>query len=255
MELPQLVLEVHDGLELEDAFHDVRQRHGEGNAAVAHGAHNPLRVRVLELDGQGLLLAFGGLLQLLEIGEHRPDGLAEHALDLGFHEGGEVAEADRAHVLFAEAPSLHLAPVLLVHVLGKLAERLWGSLAILPEGEGQREAHQVLRQVTEAVDPLVHVVWRQVLVVLVQLVSDQHCAFELRIEVPAPRQGGHGRGVASLLHTKDDVARVPHEFHVELVDLVPQFLPLRVQGEVAEARQVDDLHVDAAGRLDAHIDG
>mmetsp|Transcript_116178 Transcript_116178/g.329228 ORF Transcript_116178/g.329228 Transcript_116178/m.329228 type:complete len:362 (-) Transcript_116178:341-1426(-) len=213
VEVPQLLLQAHDGVQAEGALHDVRQGRGEGDAAVAGGAQDALRVGVAELRRHLLLGLLEGRLEALQVAEDRTDGVHEDLLDPLLHEAHEVLEADGLQVLRAEAPRLHLPEILGVHLLPQFGERLGGHAAVLPPGEREREAHQVLGQVAEAVHPLVHVVRREVVVVLVELVADQDRPLELRVQLAAPRERGHGRRVPALLDAQHHVAGVPHEAH------------------------------------------
>mmetsp|Transcript_93812 Transcript_93812/g.289332 ORF Transcript_93812/g.289332 Transcript_93812/m.289332 type:complete len:636 (-) Transcript_93812:385-2292(-) len=255
MELAQLLLERHDRLQVQHALHDVREGRGEGHAAVAGGAQDPVWVRLAELRLQLLLAPLHGLLEVPELVEHWPHGVREHHLDLPLHVGGEVREADGLHVPGAEALGLHLPQVLGVHALAQLAEGLGGRGAVPPPGERQGEADEVLRQVAVAVHPPAHVVVGQVVVELVQLVADEDGALKLGVDLAALLQRRHRRCVRGLLHAQHDVPLVLHESHDELDYLVGQVLLRGVEREVAEARQVHDLHVHAEGRLHPHPDG
>mmetsp|Transcript_93814 Transcript_93814/g.289343 ORF Transcript_93814/g.289343 Transcript_93814/m.289343 type:complete len:636 (-) Transcript_93814:385-2292(-) len=255
MELPELLLEVHHGLQVQDALHDVRQGRGKGDATVPRRAEDPARICVAELRLQVLDLIVGRRLQVLQVLQHRPHGVDEHLLDLLLHVGREVLEADGLHVLRAEAPRLHLPEVLHVHVLLEIVERLRGRGPVPPPREREGESDQRLGKISESVHPLVHVVRGEVVVVLVQLVADEDGALKLGVDLAALLQRRHRRCVRGLLHAQHDVPLVLHESHDELDYLVGQVLLRGVEREVAEARQVHDLHVHAEGRLHPHPDG
>mmetsp|Transcript_8297 Transcript_8297/g.26350 ORF Transcript_8297/g.26350 Transcript_8297/m.26350 type:complete len:200 (+) Transcript_8297:1431-2030(+) len=185
VELAQLLLQRHHGLQVQDALHDVGEGGGEGHAAIACGAQDPVRVGLLELRLQLLPALLDGLLQLPQPVEHWPHGVDEHQLDLPLHEGGKVRKANGLHVLGGQAPRLHLPQVLGVHVLPQIAEGLRWRLAVPPPGQREGEADEVLGQVAEAVDPPAHVLAGQVVVELVQLVADEDGALELRVDLAA----------------------------------------------------------------------
>mmetsp|Transcript_8305 Transcript_8305/g.26408 ORF Transcript_8305/g.26408 Transcript_8305/m.26408 type:complete len:477 (+) Transcript_8305:1167-2597(+) len=256
LELLELLLQRHAlGGQREGALHDGGEGVREERGALPHGAHQLVGVRLAELQlqlGELLLRASG---EALEGRQHRADRVPEELLDLPLHEAGEVLETDGGQVLAAQVPVLHLPdvlPALLVAELRKVARALG---VVRPPREGHGEADQVAGEVAIALDPLGHVVAREVPVVLVELVADEDRALELRVDLAAPRQRRHGRGVAGLLHAQHHVPLVRHEGHVQLLDLRGEVLPRLVVREVAEAREVHDLHVDAPRRLDPHVDG
>mmetsp|Transcript_17942 Transcript_17942/g.47294 ORF Transcript_17942/g.47294 Transcript_17942/m.47294 type:complete len:218 (-) Transcript_17942:108-761(-) len=106
-----------------------------------------------------------------------------------------------------------------------------------------------------SIDPRAHVVRSEIAVVLVELVPDQDRPLESRIQAAALLQRGHCRRIRGLLHAQDDIALVPHEVHIQVLDLLGQVLLRGIHGEVPETRQVHDLHVHAARGLDADVDG
>mmetsp|Transcript_3879 Transcript_3879/g.14430 ORF Transcript_3879/g.14430 Transcript_3879/m.14430 type:complete len:228 (-) Transcript_3879:571-1254(-) len=220
----EFVLQIHDRLQIQDALHHVCQRHGERHSAIPGRAQYPLRIRVRQLRGQAILLLSRSVPHLLQIRHHRHDRLPEHGLDLLLHELSEVLEANGVHVLAAEPLRLHLIEVGVVHVLSQVLEGLRGINPLLPEGQGQREGFQALWQISVAHDPLVHILGCQIPVILVELVADQDGALKLGVNTPALLKRGHRRCVSSLLDAEHDVALVPHEGHVELLDLCGEIL-------------------------------
>jgi len=48
----KLILEIHDWRQVQDALHDMSQRRGERDAAVASSAQDPLRVGLVEFDAK-----------------------------------------------------------------------------------------------------------------------------------------------------------------------------------------------------------
>mmetsp|Transcript_4301 Transcript_4301/g.10871 ORF Transcript_4301/g.10871 Transcript_4301/m.10871 type:complete len:218 (+) Transcript_4301:994-1647(+) len=103
-----------------------------------------------------------------------------------------------------------------------------------------------------SIDPCAHVVRSEIAVILVELVPDQDRAFELRVELAAPLERGHRRRVVGLLNAQHSVVFVSHEAQDQLLDLRRQGLLRLIQRKVPEARQVNDLHVDTARRLDTY---
>mmetsp|Transcript_30335 Transcript_30335/g.68929 ORF Transcript_30335/g.68929 Transcript_30335/m.68929 type:complete len:418 (-) Transcript_30335:495-1748(-) len=247
VELTQLLLKIHDRPEVENALHDVRQCRGEGDAAVPRGAEYPVGVGLVELRLQLRHLLLPGALQVLEVCHDRAQCVDKHLLDLLLHVDSEALEPNGLHVLGAQPPRLHLPEVLGVHVLLQLVEVLRGWRPVPPPGQRQGEADQGLGQVAKPIDPLVHVVCGEIVVVLVELVADEDRPLKVRVDLSTPLQRGHGRRVCGLLDTEHHVPPVPHEALHELYNLLGQDQLGGVQREVAEARQVDDLHVNASG--------
>mmetsp|Transcript_55322 Transcript_55322/g.99628 ORF Transcript_55322/g.99628 Transcript_55322/m.99628 type:complete len:453 (-) Transcript_55322:355-1713(-) len=254
VEAPELFLEVHHRIQVEDALHHMRQRRGEGESAVARGADNPVWIGVVELVLQILHLPGGRRLEVPEVRQDRADGLREHDLDPLLHEEGEALEADGLHVAPAQTLGLHLPEVLSVHVLLHLIEGLRGGTSVPPPGQRDGKPDQCVRQVPIPIHPLAAILVRQVTVVLVELVPDQDRSLELGVDLAALRQGGHRGCIVGLLDAQHHVPLVAHEAVHEVRDLVREGLLGIIGGEVAEAGQVHDLHVHAATRLHADVD-
>mmetsp|Transcript_17621 Transcript_17621/g.50143 ORF Transcript_17621/g.50143 Transcript_17621/m.50143 type:complete len:606 (+) Transcript_17621:446-2263(+) len=248
----ELRLERIGWVDVQGALHDMLQGAGEGHATVARCGKEPVRVGVMDLLLERLELIVMLGLQVLQVGEHRTDRLHKHLLDFLLHEATEALEADGRQVPWGQPLARHLALVLGVALVDHVPKRLGGSFSVRPMRQSERKAHQVTGQVAMAVDPWTHVLWRQVGVVLIQFVADEDGALEFRVELAALLQRTHGRGVPRLLHRQHDVPRVFHEGQVELLDLLGKGLRLAVYAEVAESRQIHDLHVNAAGGLDPY---
>mmetsp|Transcript_48693 Transcript_48693/g.112848 ORF Transcript_48693/g.112848 Transcript_48693/m.112848 type:complete len:200 (+) Transcript_48693:1207-1806(+) len=193
---------------------------GERNAAIPGRAQDPVWIGVVVLRVEVRLLLVGRGLEVLEVLQHRAHGVHKHLLDLLLHVAGEVLEADGLHVLGAEAAHLHLLQVLHIHVFLQLVEGLWRREAVPPPRECECESHQGLRQIAKAVHPLVHVVSRQVIVVLVQLVPDEDGPFKVGIDLAALLERGHCGSIPGLFDAQHDVTLVFHEPHHQLLDAV-----------------------------------
>mmetsp|Transcript_5789 Transcript_5789/g.16253 ORF Transcript_5789/g.16253 Transcript_5789/m.16253 type:complete len:374 (-) Transcript_5789:150-1271(-) len=256
VEQPHLRRQVHAAhRDIQGPLHHLVQSARERLAAGARRRRHGVGVRLLVLGLQALGLLAVGELEVLQLVEDGLDGVVEEHLYLLRHVARESVEADRAQVLGLDPLRLQLLAVLCALVRPHLHERLRGRLSVLPEGQRKGEADQRGRQVAVALDPLVDVGWLEVGVVFVELVADQDRPLEGGVELATLGERGHGRRVPTLLHAQHHVPGIRHEPLVQLLDFPGELFLAIVDGEIAEARQVDDLHVNAAGRLDAHPAG
>ena len=120
-------------------------------------------------------------------------------------------------------------------------------------GKREGEFVEFLRQIAISSQPLVDVVPCEVLVVLVELVADEHSAAVVRVHPLASSEGGHIGSVTGFLHTEHYVAGISHELRDKRFDLVSQILLRFVQSKVAESWQINDLHIHAKRRLNTHV--
>mmetsp|Transcript_71761 Transcript_71761/g.222561 ORF Transcript_71761/g.222561 Transcript_71761/m.222561 type:complete len:218 (+) Transcript_71761:1389-2042(+) len=211
VEFPELLLEGHDRLQVQDALHDVSEGGGKGDATVPRGAQDPVRVGLVELGLQIPRALLHRLLEVAQLGEHWTDGSHKHLLDPPLHVGREVPESNRLHVLGTQGLLLHLPKILSVHVFPELVEGLWGQGTISPPRQGERKPDEEFGQLTVAVNPFAHVVLREVVVVFVELVPNEDRSLEFRIYLATFLQCGHGRCICSLLNTQHHVVWVLHE--------------------------------------------
>mmetsp|Transcript_109748 Transcript_109748/g.245175 ORF Transcript_109748/g.245175 Transcript_109748/m.245175 type:complete len:305 (-) Transcript_109748:751-1665(-) len=144
VELFELVLEVHDGFQVEDPLHDVSQSGSQRDTTITGGAEDPLWVGVVVLSLKLATTLPHCIPHRLQIREHRTERVSEEPLDFPLHKRSEGLEADGLHKLGAEALRLHLRSVLLVLLLLEGIEGLGTFGAILPPGQGQGEADQAL---------------------------------------------------------------------------------------------------------------
>mmetsp|Transcript_55483 Transcript_55483/g.130230 ORF Transcript_55483/g.130230 Transcript_55483/m.130230 type:complete len:260 (+) Transcript_55483:875-1654(+) len=156
----ELLVQVHDGLQVKNAFHHMRQRCGKGDATIAGGAQDAMWIRVVVLRLQvPLLLARSGF-QILKVRQHWIDGVCEHLLDLLLHVLHEIPETDCAHVEVAEALGGHLVAVLRVLLVLDVIEGFGHRAGVRPPRKGHCKPHQGVWEISEAIHPLAHIVRR-----------------------------------------------------------------------------------------------
>mmetsp|Transcript_5030 Transcript_5030/g.14262 ORF Transcript_5030/g.14262 Transcript_5030/m.14262 type:complete len:479 (+) Transcript_5030:995-2431(+) len=248
----QVLLEVLVGRQ--SALHEEPEALREADPGLPRGMQDAIladRVGLLLDDREpvGVLVTHS-----LEPRQQRGEGVGEQLLRLDLHVPPEVVEPDGLHVLGRRALLLHHPRVehrgIVAHVSEWLRRHGAG-----PVRQGDCEASQLVRQVAEALQPLVHVLRCEVVVVLVELVADQDCPPVGRVDLLALPQRSEACSIAGLLHAQHDVVLVLHELVDELVDLVGEVLHRGVLGVGAESRQVDEPEVHCVCALDLDSDG
>mmetsp|Transcript_64953 Transcript_64953/g.139103 ORF Transcript_64953/g.139103 Transcript_64953/m.139103 type:complete len:248 (+) Transcript_64953:837-1580(+) len=173
MELLQFLLQRHGtSVYTELALHDEVQARRKGARTIPGGGEDPNRVCFLKFCCQALLLFRARRLQLLQVIQHRLDGVDKQLLDLFIHVGDKVIESYGRHVFTFKALVLQSGDVRLILVVAQSDKRLRRVRSILPPRQRERETDQGIRQVAHAKNPIIHVCGRQVGVIFVKLGSD-----------------------------------------------------------------------------------
>mmetsp|Transcript_3652 Transcript_3652/g.6444 ORF Transcript_3652/g.6444 Transcript_3652/m.6444 type:complete len:215 (+) Transcript_3652:1229-1873(+) len=212
VECPQLVLQSHAATcHIYLALHDFLEGTSKGRTAVSSCVEDPVRVCLLKFSDKTMLPGTALRLQVFEIVKHRCDCVCKHVLDLLLHEHGKALEADGAQELWPQLLFPHPFRITLVACLPQHCEILGTWRSIRPMRQSQCEANEFTWQVTKAINPVVHILRRQIREVLVQLSTDEDGPAEVSVQLPALGQCGHCCSITALFNAEHDIPRIPHE--------------------------------------------
>mmetsp|Transcript_18824 Transcript_18824/g.48876 ORF Transcript_18824/g.48876 Transcript_18824/m.48876 type:complete len:471 (-) Transcript_18824:82-1494(-) len=241
-------------LRRECALHEVVEALCEADSGLPRGVQNVVLADRLALLLDEHAAALVVLLHGLEPRQHRRQRIREELLSLHLHVEPEVVDANGLNILLRHALPCQSPRIPFCTVGSHLAEGL-GRLRAIPMWQRDGISHEVVWQVAEALNPLVDVVSREIVVILVELVSDEDGAPVGGVHLLALPQGGEACSIARLLHAQHDVVLILHELVDKLLDLHAKLLHHRVLGVGAEPGQVDQPQVHRVRTLDLDADG